>query len=220
MCSISAQVKGTSWEVTVVHKCRLLLVLSLAALANSMATVAEDGSPGLREATPEVVIGESSGAFPTGCSPEAVVDLVSDFLDAFNRGDRAALSLYFPSGVAPAETVEPGKFHWYTVGGRPSGINGHGFQANNRDELLRYFDERHGADERMRLLQIEMQASRDAGIAIQFNIARDAVDIPAHVAGGKGAVMCKERTIWVWSMSDEPVLPDVEGAAGATPEAA
>jgi hypothetical protein len=166
-----------------------------------------------------VHIRDYSGPLPQGCRPKEVVRLLTDFLDAFNRGDQQALARFFPAETSqrgPHGTLssgeEEGKFKWYSVGGAPGSFNS-GFQANNRDELLAYFAERHAHHERMQLLQVDYGAklwweNGTRGIDMTYDIRRHADDIPTHIAGGKGAVDCREQTIYVWSMGDREVVPD------------
>ena len=146
---------------------------------------------------------------PTGCRPDDVVQFLSAFIDAFNRGDQQRLQHFFPG---EASQVQDGAFHWYAVGGPPGGINP-GFTAENRDELMAYFAERHAHGEYMQLLQIDYGTDRnwedgERGIDFTLDVRRSAEDIPMHEAGVKGAIDCREQTIYVWSMGDRGIVPD------------
>jgi hypothetical protein len=159
---------------------------------------------------PQVTVREGSGPLPDGCTPEDVADLKMGFLDAFNRGDQAALTAFFPAEAKPPGAVEPGEFHWFSAPG---------FVAYSRDQLLPYFAERHAQHERLQLLQLEVSTSWHLGVDIVYDIARQADDIPAHVAGGKGAIDCEERTIFVWSMGDHENLPNAQATLAKVGEA-
>jgi hypothetical protein len=76
--------------------------------------------------------------------------------------------------------------------------------------VLRYFAERHGQGERLKLLKV---SSTQAGlleekdnVGIVYVLTRDAGDIdpelggPARIAFGKGVVNCESRRIFAWSM--------------------
>ncbi len=164
-------------------------------------------SPGLDPPTPH----PRSTQLPAGCAQAHVADLVTDFLDAFNRGDQAALAAFFPAGAAEPGVAEPGTFRWFHApvpGGR--------FMTDHRDELLAWFAVRHERHERLELLRLEVTPGWHPEVYVRYDIARQADDLPAHVAGGSGSVLCAERTIFVWSMGETAVWG--EGKASATPE--
>lgn len=50
----------------------------------------------------EIVVTRVEGAFPVGCGPREVAELVAGCLGAFNRGEQPALARYV-FGVAPVE---------------------------------------------------------------------------------------------------------------------
>ncbi len=144
---------------------------------------------------------------PNGCTTDEAVGIVTAFIDAFNRGDQAALARAFSAQAARRWFVEPGKFQWYSIGSGPGNPIA-GFVAWTREELLPDLAERHARHERFRLLQIEVAGSWHPGVDVVYDIERRADDVPVHVAGGKGALDCENRTIFVWSMGDAEVLPD------------
>jgi hypothetical protein len=142
----------------------------------------------------------AGGPLAPDCNADDVARLVTGFLDAFNRGDLPALAGFFPAEAARRGVSEPGKFNWFSV----SGVAG--VTAYSRDEVFPYVAERHSRHERLELLQLEVAESWHPGADIVFDVARRADDVPAHVAGGKGAVDCQNRTIFVWSMGDRAAL--------------
>ena len=164
-------------------------------------------SPPSRSVPPPEVRVRSGSPLPAGCTTDEAVGIVTAFIDAFNRGDPGSLARTFPAEAARRGFVEPGKFQWYSVGGGPGHPNGH-FVAWTREELLPYLAERHARNERFQLLQIEVAGSWHLGVDVVYDIERRADDIPTYVAGGKGALDCEARTIFVWSMGDTAVLPD------------
>jgi hypothetical protein len=195
------------------------------AVASPVASgAAPDGTPGLPEGYPTVTLATPvpEGAqppparfrvadwgypFPSGCRPEDVVATLEGFIDAFNRGDLAAAVGFFPAEAAGGD-IESLKFQWYSVGGAPGTFNP-GFIAPSRDELRPYLATRHAEHERMQLLRVEMAGSWRAGeAALNFDVLRQADDIPPHEAGGKGGVDCAGRKIILWNLGDRPVLPD------------
>lgn len=144
---------------------------------------------------------------PAGCDLGRAAGVVTGFVDAFNRGDQAALATFFPAATIGNEPVGPGRMGWFAVTGAEGGFNP-GFIAWSRKDLLPYLAERHAKHERLRLLQIQVAGSLDGVVNMGFDVARQADDIPAHVAGGKGALDCGARTIVVWNLGDRESLQD------------
>lgn len=145
---------------------------------------------------------------PPGCSAERAAGIVTDFIAAFNRGDQPGLTNLFPADAAgPAEAPRLGMFGWFAVTGAPDSFNP-GFGAYSREELLPWLAERHARHERLQLLQLEVAGSWHGGVGMVFDVARQADDIPTHVAGGKGSLDCANRTIMVWNLGDREGLPD------------
>ncbi len=153
----------------------------------------------------EVLVTQDNPSLPAGCRPEQVAGLVTNFFDAFNRGDHERLSGFFP---LKAERVS-----WlYSVNEGNPEKGGRTFSTDNRDELLRYFSERHVHDERLQLQKVRIsesgqpQADEKDIVNIVFTLTREADDLkpglkgPKRIAAGKGVVACKEQEIAVWSM--------------------
>jgi len=141
-----------------------------------------------------------------------VARLLERFVDAFNRGDLAALARLFPAERA-AQTGEITDFQWFSVTGP-----GDHFLARDREALLAYSAERHARREVLWLLRLEVATSWHGGVDIIFDLVRRADDFPERVVGGKGAIDCARQQIFVWSLGNSPALGD-EGAPRATPAA-
>jgi hypothetical protein len=151
---------------------------------------------------------DSYGPLPAGCLPNDVVAILNGFIDAFNRGDQAALATYLAEDTVGPTMAMGGDFAWFSVSGAPGSFNPGG-GGDTPGQALAYFAERHRHGERMQLLQLELGTTWwENGIGMTFDVARDADDIPAHIAGGKGAIDCARRKITLWSLGDRPVLPD------------
>jgi hypothetical protein len=163
----------------------------------------------------KVIVTSDDASLPDGCHPRQIAELVIDFIDAFNSGDQQRLSrLFFVSeGPSPPDFSEKGYYpwSWYSVsevgaGGRIEG----GFVTYDQGELLRYFAERHRRGERLGLIKVSLTEAGLLGekdnVGIAYVLTREAEDLepglggPAHIAFGKGAVNCKSRRIFVWSM--------------------
>lgn len=171
---------------------RSLAVLGLLAGGSGNPGAAETGTP---IATPNVEVRSGSGALPKGCGVDEVARTVTDFLDAFNRGDAAALAGFFPTAAAYPDTTRPG-FQWYSV----TDQNRH-FVTYDPDGLPAYFAARHEQRERLTLLRLEIAASWHPGVDVVYRLDRQADDLPPHEMIGKGAIECPDKTIFVWSMA-------------------
>jgi hypothetical protein len=156
-----------------------------------------------------VAVTRDDDALPSGCRPAEAADLVSDFLDAFNSGDRrAALAIADPR-AGPRDFRPRG---WYSVteGDPRRGRRGRHFVAYRQGKLGRYLTRRHRRGETMRLLELSVGRSSMRGHAgISYRIERRARDLRAigitnRVATGKAAVDCTRRKIYVWSMAMAP----------------
>jgi hypothetical protein len=113
--------------------------------------------------------------------------LISNFLDAFNRGGTGEMARFFGTDLM-----------WYSVT-EPKG----NFVAYNQEDLVKYFQGRHAHHERLQLLSIDVEGpSWHGGVDITYILTRKADDLGAQGQSirGKGAVNCKNRTIFVWSM--------------------
>jgi len=162
-----------------------------------------------------VLVTSDDPSLPDGCRPREIAQLVLDFVDAFNRGDRDRLSrLFFISeGPSPPDFSEGGYYPWSWYSVSEVGAGGRiedGFVTYNQSELLRYFAERHGQGERLGLIKVSATQAGLLGepgnVGIVFVLTRDASDLdpglggPARIATGKGAINCASRRIFVWSM--------------------
>jgi hypothetical protein len=179
-------------------------------------TEGSDGTFGARpEPAKEVLVTDDEPSLPEGCRPREVGRLVLDFFDAFNSGDREALSrLFFVSeGPSPPDFSPEGYYpwSWYLVSEVGSGgeIKG-GFVSYDQDEMLDYFAKRHGHGERLDLLKVGVTGGgllgEEGNVGITYVLTREADDLeprlggPDHVAFGRGGVNCKRRQIFAWSM--------------------
>jgi len=153
----------------------------------------------------------NSSPLPEGCALDETVRLLTDFLDAFNRGDAAALPRFFPKeGVYPYSDQRG--FQWYSV----TDQNGH-FVTYDPAELPVYFATRHEEHEYLQLLELEVAASEEPCVSIVYRLGREADDLPSHEVRGKGAIDCDDHTIFVWSMA-QPIRDPALRARRATPE--
>jgi len=151
-----------------------------------------DNHPESGQRTPaplSIVVTRDDSSLPAGCRVREVADFISGFFDAFNRGDRTQLARFFPA-----------YFSWYAVTDEKGIVT-----FSKRDDLLAYFADRHKHHERLRLLKIRISApSWHGGGDIVFLLTRQADDLTAVSQNpqilGKGALRCKERTIFVWAM--------------------
>lgn len=127
-----------------------------------------------------------------------------------SRGDAVQLSTYF----APL-------FRWYTVADGDPSKGGSHFGTSRRDELLAYFAARHAQHERLwlRVLQVTGPSSMDTsgggnvvtGVSFAYILGR-AAGAPRTgtyaAVTGKGAVVCANQTILVWSMGIVPTASE------------
>jgi hypothetical protein len=164
------------------------LVVMLAACTNNP----QASSSAAPAPLPSVMVTRDDTGLPAGCKVREVADSTSRFFDAFNRGDRTQLSRSFSSSL-----------QWYTVTDAKGSTT-----LSNRDDLLRYFADRHKHHERYRLLKIRVSGPGwHGGGDIVFLLTRQADDLDGGSSGqpiladGKGAINCKERAIFVWAMA-------------------
>lgn len=168
-----------------------------------------------RVSATRVVVTSRDDSLPDGCRPRQVALLVSDFFDAFNRGDAERLSrIFFVSeGPSPTDFSDSGAYpwSWYSVSrvGEEGTILG-GYTTYDQGQLLRYFGRRHEHGERLRLLKVGLTGpgllGEENNVGIIYVLTREADDLPPGLGGpdgvafGKGAVNCGRRQIFVWSM--------------------
>ena len=147
----------------------------------------------------DIIVTRDDSTLPAECSPHQVAELIVRFFDAFNRGDQEQLAGFFGSD-----------FMWYSVTEHSADrAEYRHFVTYNRDELPRYFAQRHEQHEHLRLLKLGVGQGGDPRgltVGIAYLLTRQADDLkpgfggPERLAGGKGAINCKEQTIYVWSM--------------------
>lgn len=195
----------------------ILLNACVAAQGIHLVTPAAEVSPPLQE----IVVTHEGKTTADRCTPAEIAEIVMRFLDAKNRGDRAALAQFFGDN-----------FQWYSIGeyntqearlthrvgyiAEEANTNGgtvRGLRKEIIPQLLDYFAERHAQHEQMQLLEI---ASVGGGGDMYYKIQRRSEDLdpklwgPDFIATGKGFVDCNNQTIDVWSMAmntPSPSLP-------------
>ncbi len=155
----------------------------------------------------------SASAYPRGCTPAEVEAFLERFLDAFNRGDSAALRAFFPTVAAPTAAAGlPGgdysgeKFVWFSMtDNRLDGSKRH-FGTFDLPPLWAYFAERHAHQERLRLARVKV-GRQDATVAnLEVNFYRTADDVPPDAgrppgqAIGKAVMNCRDQTLLVMSL--------------------
>jgi hypothetical protein len=134
--------------------------------------------------------------------------LLSRFTDAVNAGDEAALARLFVTDDPPGKALEPaGKaFRWYSATEtRSSAPQPWRHRVlYDRSDLLEYFGERHGQNERLALVEVEVGTSRlSEAVGLTFKVRRQADDLPSWLnpfAYGKAGIDCAEQAIYLWSM--------------------
>jgi len=150
----------------------------------------------------------STAAYPVGCTPGEVVAFLERFLDAFNRGDAAALRTFFPAEATGQGIVDYSgeKFVWYSMTDEHLDFSKRHFVAFDLPALWTYFEERHAHQERLRLADVQV-SRQDATVAnLMVNFYRTADDVPPEAgrppgqATGKAVVNCRDRTILVMSL--------------------
>lgn len=135
---------------------------------------------------------------PTLCSPAEVERTVARFIDAFNRGDRRALSSVW--------SPEP-DFEWYSTpapGQRLRGV------AQHRPSLVPYFLRRQAKGERLVLTSLQVNGNSVSGRPygnFQYRLTRRADDLLPTDYQGKGALHCYAPRVGpdkliVWSMGE------------------
>ena len=160
-----------------------------------------------------IMIGDVN-SYPANCAPGEVATLVLQFFEAYNAGNQKRLSDFYE-----AEFQGPGFAGWYsdTLTGSASGSEGQHFLTSSRDELLAYFAGRHVQHERLQLLLIGVTGPGwHGGVDIQYVFRRQADDLPPGADGspllgsGKGALLCPDQRIFVWSMATAAPQDDPE----------
>ncbi len=151
--------------------------------------------------------------YSVNCTPAKVEAFLERFLDAFNRGDQAALRTFFPTVAFP--TVGPNlpggdysheKFVWYSMTDERLDFSKRHFVTFDLPPLWAYFAERHTHQERLRLARVQV-SRQEADVAnLEVNFYRTADDVPPDAgrppgqAIGKAVMNCRDQTILVMSL--------------------
>jgi hypothetical protein len=136
----------------------------------------------------------SAAAIPpkSGCTPVRTRSLISQFVRAFNTGDRRAINGTWASRVW---------FRWYSVTTDPGARTPE--EAAQRDTLLPYFAQRHAANERLTLTELKLNGVSGGGYRnFEFHLTRSADDLPGGPVAyeGKGASTCSTGRLIAWVM--------------------
>lgn len=168
-------------------RCRILAVLPLLLAfvacagggGGAAGTATTGGQPmalAFGDALPTTV---TTARFPAGCQPGEVTRLITDFITAFNAGDQGRLAGFFP-----ADSILPlSRFAQYSVAEAGMGPDGRArsFSAGSRAQLLAYFQERHGQQERLQLRRLWVEPDDERigeTVGIVFILTRRAADLP------------------------------------------
>jgi hypothetical protein len=180
-----------------------------------------DGQGMAATPTPQLLIGQPPDwePLPEGCTPERVVGIVQELVDAVNRGDQARLAALFRPDILDADgtptVYDQPQLGWFgVVVGSDAGVF-----ARSGEELAAWAAARHAHGERWTVLQLFMGGYWwKGGVNISYDVRREADDLAAAVVGGKGAVDCNHGTVFMWTLGGPPVLPEFLFEPGATPE--
>ena len=145
---------------------------------------------------------------PAACQPQAVGELMVDFLHKVN------------AGLDPTSSFAS-SFQWYSMTEGNPRNGGRHFVTYERDELDDYFDRRAAHDESMKLVELSLDYEEERDIShITYVIERTADDTARFgtMATGKGAIACGEGKIELLSMGMAkdimdgmgPYCPEVE----------
>jgi hypothetical protein len=163
------------------------VVLLSVAILGVFGTAPASSSPVQSHALKGVTVTGDPG-LPAGCNtPYDVAVLIANFLDAINRGDNRGLARFFGAGLMWYSVTEPQR----------------NFVAYNQGDLLQYFDQRRTQHERLQLESIDVRGpSWHGGVDLAYTLNRHADDLnpQGQSLRGKGALDCRDRTIFVWSM--------------------
>lgn len=139
--------------------------------------------------------------------------LVSAFLDAFNRGDTGTLAqLVAPDG---SERLD---FKWFSSTEGDAGVNRpprRHVALYSRGDFLAYVAERHRERERLQLIFVRSSTPQSGGreVGVAYVVRREANDLPEQLGGtqrvatGKAAFDCGEGKLVVWSMAMQMAPP-------------
>ncbi|HEV3097759.1 MAG TPA: nuclear transport factor 2 family protein [Candidatus Dormibacteraeota bacterium] len=127
------------------------------------------------------------------CTESSTRQVVTSFIDAFNKGDAARLD-QLVADYSQYTTDAPGEFS------SPS--------PRNRSELIAYFARRHQAHERLTLESLQFGSQPANAFNFQFELTRSADDLPAAPYTGSASVFCGNPSLTLinWGMGREPFL--------------
>lgn len=208
---------GSQWRLVA---CTLLVAWLVLACAKtsptatpplSTATVAARPTAARGAGTPSVALTPTTMArtrataatpraadYLAGCAPAEIEAFLARFLDAFNRGDLAALQTFFPAEAA-------GKGNWDFAGKKfqnfsmtdqqPIGSKRH-FVAYDLPVLWAYFADRFARHERLALVYLGVTGQQAPLADLTLTFQRTADDVPADLglAHGKAVLNCRDGT--------------------------
>jgi hypothetical protein len=146
------------------------------------------------------------------CDQDAVVKVVTRFVDAFNEGDLQELSRLVPLDPDTHQY----QYGWY--GAKNS--DPPDFFTLRHEDLLAYFRSRHNANEHLTLGEIVTGPAFTPmeSASIKAQITRSASDLGERSAVARGMVNCQEGTLlWWWEAHpSDPVLVFDQGTRFVT----
>ena len=136
------------------------------------------------------IIETSEGVtFQEGCSPEKVTAIITDFMDALNKGDMDRVLSHFGKG-----------FVWYSAPVGPAAERKNE-AVDSVSELEAYFKTRIAQQERMQLQKLSINSSR-VDFGMYLHRTADDLGWGAGDIIGKGMLDCRQGTISVWSLGE------------------
>jgi hypothetical protein len=162
-------------------------VIVLLALALAACTSAELPTVPPSPTAPALVTPATrSAAESTACARS----VLTTFIDAFNRGDSAQLMTYFKT------THGPRTFKWFYTPGTPA-------YGPSMTQLPDYFATWHATGERWRIVSLDIVAAPTWHGGVDFTIEIERAWPDRSIRnGGKGALDCDARTIFVFALGD------------------
>ena len=173
--------------------------------------------------SPSSTVGSPTTVSLSGsCDKTTIMPVVEQFVAAFNQGAPGQLARFFGPRFLVYEVGEgdPGaggrRFIAYGPQERGSVVASDNVTAVPSTDLLPYFAARHAHSERLEIQALDgrYEATEDRFI-FTFRFVRTADDLPpglggpGHLAYGKGAISCADRTIITWTMSQDQDHPGV-----------
>src|SRR5712692_1302795 len=152
--------------------------------------------------TSPVVVTRGSAALPAGCSPGDVAAVVTDFTDAFNRGDAQRIDeLFAPTMSQPGESP----FVRFTSSTAAGAVD-----LTDRASVLGYLADRHKRNERERLLYLDAVPNRTLApgrVEVGVGLSAQADDYEGGLRGlvRRAVVNCASKTIAEWKVTLQPV---------------